>query len=43
MKEAAVDSGCLQRGSAPDDELSEDETSAESETEENSSDEEFTS
>lgn len=43
MKEAAVDSGCLQQGSAPDDEFSEDETSAESENEENSSDEEFAS
>ena len=43
MKEAAVDSGCLQPGSAPDHESSEDETSAESETEENSSDEEFAS
>ena len=43
MKEAAVDSGCLQRGSAPDDEIPEDETSAESETGESSSDEEFAS
>ena len=43
MKEAAVDSGCLQQGSALDDGFSEDETSTESETEENSSDEEFAS
>ena len=43
MKEAAVDSGCLQSGSAPDHKSSEDETFAESEAEENSSDEEFAS
>ena len=43
MKEAAVDSACLQPGSAPDVESSENETSAKSEIEENSSDEEFAS